>query len=310
MLRNDAIQLPAEHHVNVQDYHGVAVDSKGRVYIGYHSSQVNENTRCVARFNYSPQANPPFQFDRFLGTHKWVSGRLHGLNIILNEQGQERLLLVYNKQKVILCDLEGQIKQKGFQVLHRVFGKASDGNKSSKSKGIGIFDGYKSNIFHELDLLDGHLTGHHTGCKGHSHGQTNTAHGVGLDPDGNYVVADRGNQRLTWWNPDMTPLMISGKQKQMSMQGFEVCNIAFQDDVAVVPALNSRLAILGLSSTNESGLELLSQLDIPKAYIEKGYDGVHDANFTLDHKYIVVAVWQRNKQVAPTLFALQRIESP
>ncbi len=307
-LRTDAIALPAEHHANVQDYHGVAVDAKGRVYIGYYSSKANDHTRTVARFTYDPKANPPFKLDKFLGTKDWVAGRLHGLNIVRNDAGQERLLLVYNKHRVILCDLDGHVENKGFAVEHKHFGKATDGNRARHTHGFGIFDGYKSNKFVELKQ-NGALAGTITGGRGKGNGQTSTAHGVGVDPEGHFVVADRGNQRLTWWKSDLHPLMVGDKQKQMAMKGFEVCNVAFAGNVAVVPALNARLAIIGPDPAGQAGYKILSSLVIPPAFIQKGYDGVHDANFTPDHRYIVVAVWQRKRNVPPRLFALERVGS-
>jgi hypothetical protein len=134
-----AIALPQGHHPNVQDYHGVAVDSKGRVYIGYYSKKSTKETRAVARFSYHPDSDQPFRFDRFLGDSTWNDHRLHGLNIINLANGEERLLIVYNKQKVILCDLEGNIDvPNGFKILNKNFKKASDGNYSPKSKNITI----------------------------------------------------------------------------------------------------------------------------------------------------------------------------
>ncbi|MDX1565014.1 MAG: hypothetical protein R3236_06385 [Phycisphaeraceae bacterium] len=307
-LRTDAIGLPAEHHTDVQDYHGVAVDSKGRVYIGYYSSKVRDHTRTVARFTYHPKANPPFRFDRFLGTKEWVAGRIHGLNIVRNDAGEQRLLLVYNKHRVILCDLDGNIENKGFHVQHKHFGKASDGHRARGTEGVGVLDGYRSNKFVELSLKDGRPTGRITGGRGKGDGKTSTAHGVGIDPDGRFVVADRGNQRLTWWKKDLSPLMLGDRQKQMSMKGYQVCNVAFTGKVAVVPSLNARLAIIGPDPGSETGHKILSSLVIPPDLVRKGYDGVHDANFTPDHRFIVVAVWQRKRSVPPRLFALERIQ--
>jgi hypothetical protein len=308
-LRTDAITLPTDHHADVQDYHGIAVDSTGRVYVAYYCSKVKDHTRTVARFTYDPKATPPFKLDKFLGTKEWVSGRIHGLNIIRNDAGEERLLLVYNKQRVILCDLDGNVDKVGFAVKHKHFGKATDGHRAKGTKGVGVFDGYKSNKFLELALHDGTLTGKTSGGRGNGDGKTSTAHGVGIDPAGQFVVADRGNQRLTWWKNDLTPLIVDGTQKQLPMKGFEVCNVAFQGEVAIVPALNARLAIIGPDKTAAIGFRILSSLIIPKEYVAKGYDGVHDANFTPDLKYIVVAVWQRSRKIAPTLFALERVTS-
>jgi hypothetical protein len=65
--------------------------------------KVDESTRTLARFDYKPEEAVPFPFDRFLGDKSWVAGRVHGLNTITTPDGDERLLLVYNKKRTILC---------------------------------------------------------------------------------------------------------------------------------------------------------------------------------------------------------------
>ena len=215
-----AIQLPEKHASKVQDYHGVAVDSQGRVYVGYYTKSANSETRSVARFTYNPNTNPPFKFDKFLGDASWVPNRIHGLNIFQNSKGEDRLLLVYNKQQVIVCDTDGNIdKEEMFNVKHKVFKKASDGHKSPKSKDILVYDGYATNKFHGLAINGGMLTGHSHGGKGKGVDKTNTAHGVGVDPQGNYVIADRGNKRLVWRSPDFKPILSKKNQ-------FEILQLA------------------------------------------------------------------------------------
>ena len=61
------------------------------------------------------------------------------------------------------------------------------------------------------------------------------------------------------------------------------------------------------STKSECGYEITSTLVMPKDLIQKGYDGIHDVNFTNDLKYLIVAVWQRKRNVPPTLFALKRL---
>jgi hypothetical protein len=307
----DAIELPKAHASGVQDYHGVAVDSLGRVYVGYYSKKVDSKTRSVARFNYDAASTSPFTFDRFLGDSSWVPNRVHGVNIIGNSQVGERLLLVYNKQQVILCDLDGNVDKKGtFLIKNKVFKKASDGNKSPKSESIGIYDGYATNKLYELKLNDGSLTGHVHGAKGRKADHTDTAHGIGVDPNGDYVIADRGNKRLVWRSPDFKPRMSKKnpfKQLQLATPGLEVCNVQFKGDVAVVPCLNAKIAILEKSDKEECGYALSTVLSMPKELIKLGYDGIHDVNFSNDMKYLIVAVWQRKKNIPPKLFALRRL---
>ncbi len=308
----NSISLPVDHIANVQDYHGVAVDSKGRVYIAYYSKKQTKETRAVARFNYTPNGDTPFTFDRFLGDLSWVDGRVHGLNIIQNDKGEERLLLVYNSRKVILCDLDGKIDvDDSWMIKHKVLGKASDGNRSPLSKHIGVYDGYKSNILHELHLHDGARTGLKHGGKGSGFDQTSTAHGIGVDLQGRYVVADRGNKRLLWQNPNFEPIRSKedrNKQLQLPTPGLEVCNVSFSaDGSAVLPALNARIGFLKKSNKTECGYEMDGFITMPNALVKRGYDGIHDVNFSLDKKYLIVAVWQRTRKIPPRLFTLRRI---
>lgn len=305
------IQLPENHAEKVQDYHGVAVDSQGRVYVGYYTAQPDKDSRTIARFNYNPGQEPPFEFDRFIGDENWIAGRLHGLNIIKTKEGQERLLVVYNTHLVILCDLDGNIdRENTFKAQHKQLKKASDGNYSPLSAHLAIYDGYATNILHKI-TFDGKKTGGTFGGKGKGLDKTNTAHGIGLDPAGNYVIADRGNKRLVWRNPDFSAKVSksdSKRQVQLATQGLEVCNVQFKEDYAVLPCLNSRIAFLKKSTTEECGYELDSYFSMPDHLIKKGYDGIHDVNFSIDGNYLIVAVWQRNRKIPPQLFALKRVE--
>jgi hypothetical protein len=309
----EGISIPKSHQDHVQDYHGVAVDDKGRIYIAYYSSKQTKATRTVARFNYTPTEKNPFTFDRFLGDSSWVAGRVHGLNIIKNDQGEERLLLVYNSQKVILCDLDGNVdKADSWIVKHAQFGKATDGNRSPLSTHLGVYDGYKSNLLHPLHIHDGSRTGHKHGGRGKGLEKTNTAHGIGVDLEGRYVVADRGNKRLVWLNPEFQPLKSkndASKQLQLATPDLEVCNVQFSSDgSAVLPALNAKIGFLKKSIKSECGYVIDGSITMPADLVKLGYDGIHDVNFSIDKKFLIVAVWQRNRATPPRLFALKRVE--
>ncbi|MCH2209473.1 MAG: hypothetical protein MK132_26935 [Lentisphaerales bacterium] len=312
-FKPNAIQLPREHAELVQDYHGIAVDKQGRVYVGYYTWKANKETRAVARFIYQPDQTPVFKFDKLLGNASWNKNRLHGLNIVTMPNGQERLLLVYNKQQVILSDLDGNTSvEYSFNITDKAFKKASDGHYSPKAKNIGVYDGYASNKLHEIKPEDGGMTGHSHGKKGKGYEETNTAHGMGVDPNGNYVVADRGNKRLVWRNPDFSPMASEkgpNQHVQLATPGLEVCNVQFKDDFAILPCLNSSLAFLKKSNSAECGYELDSSFKMPQELIKEGFDGIHDANFSIDNKYVIVAVWQRKRNIPPTLFALKKLGS-
>jgi hypothetical protein len=162
-----------------------------------------------------------------------------------------------------------------------------------------------------IDLKTGAINNKTESGRGNADAKTNTAHGIGVDPEGNYVIADRSNSRLVWRNSDLSPLMIKDvngklKQKQLAMPGLEVCNVAFKGQYAVVPCLNASIAIIGPHPENAGHYKILSKFKMPGEYIDLGYDGIHDANFTNDLNYIVVSTWQRKKNIAPRVFVLQR----
>ena len=74
-----------------------------------------------------------------------------------------------------------------------------------------------------------------------------------------------------------------------------------------MPCLNAKIAFLKKSTKEECGYEIAAVLTMPKELVKQGYDGIHDINFSKDMKYLIIAVWQRNKKTPPRLFALRKV---
>jgi hypothetical protein len=308
------IRLPAEHESNTIDYHAVARDRLGRIYVLYNSHDRSPGTRALARFHYhsnQPNGHDRCEFDTFLGTRDWADGTPHGMNISCRRNDdrsevEELLTIVNNDGTVILADLEGKVFWRQFRTEAGPKAPTTAVATASGST-IGVVDGYGTNSNFVYSGSTGQIF-KVTGSEGSRDGQSLTNHGVDLDPDGNFVVADRGNTRLTWWSADtFEPIMISGTQKKLEMPGLEVCNVSFLDRFAVVPCLNSRLAFLAPDHDALSGYKIASVISMPSALIAAGIDGIHDAEFTADGRYVIVSVWERNRgnRRIPTLTAFK-----
>ena len=76
-----------------------------------------------------------------------------------------------------------------------------------------------------------------------------------------------------------------------------------------MPCLNASRAFLEKSATEECGWKIASSFKMPKDLIRKGYDGIHDANFSVDGKFVIVAVWRRGKKGQARLFVLKKLDT-
>jgi hypothetical protein len=308
------IRLPAGHEEHVIDYHAVARDSCGRIYVLYNSLQRFPHTRALARFHYlydEQNGEGRFVFDTFLGTRAWAEGTVHGLSISREVRpdgsaGEEQLLIVNNDGTIILADLDGNVR---WQLSLNDDGplKPTAAVAATRSASFGVVDGYGNNANFVYSSWSGEIVAV-TGAKGSGDGQSSTNHGVDVDPDGNFVVADRGNTRLTWWTADtFEPIVTRGLQRRLDMPELQVCGVSFLENRAVVACLNSKLAFLAPDEHGAAGYKVVAVFELPEALIAAGIDGVHDAEFTPDGRYVVVAVWERRRaeRQIPTLTAFK-----
>jgi hypothetical protein len=309
------IRLPCGHEEWAIDYHAVARDSLGRIYVLYNSARRFNYTRALARFYYAYDREADagcFVFDTFLGTRELADGTVHGMNIFFAHDGKggiggnERILIVNQDRTISLLDLDGR------QIwCKRHDGRAPDQPTTGvglKSKPvIGVVDGYATSLNFLFDAADGTIVGC-TGRKGSGDGELNQNHGVDVDRNGDLVVCDRKNTRLTWWRgEDFQPQYVGRAQKKLDMPGLEVCNASFLGNFAVVPCLNSTLAFLGPDADHSSGYKVISLARMPQELIDAGLDGIHDAELTADGRYVIVAVWERHpeRRQLPTLTAFR-----
>jgi hypothetical protein len=306
------IRLPLDHERRVIDYHAIARDNQGRIYVLYNSNQRAADTRALARFHY--EGDSPGQeriiFDTFLGARDWADGTPHGLNIsrCRNTDGlvEELMAIVNNDGTIILADLDGRERWR--------HAPSPDGPKAPTSAvaaidadSVAVVDGYATNSNFLFSKLSARIV-NKTGSEGCDDGQSKTNHGIDLDPDGHFVIADRGNTRLTWWTAEsLVPLMYGQRQVTLDMRGLQVCNTSFLGRYAVVPCLNSKLAFLAPDGGTTSGYRVAAVITMPHELIAAGIDGIHDAEFTPDGRFIIVAVWERHRteRQIPTLTAFR-----
>jgi hypothetical protein len=310
------IRLPQDHERRVIDYHAVARDSLGRIYVLFNSIERGANTRALARFRYD-NASPGEEsivFDTFLGTRDWAEGTPHSLNISRCKKSDgsfdELMAIGNNNGTLILADLEGGERWRR--------DLTADGPQAPTcavaaidADAVAVVDGYATNINYQFAKSSGQLL-KTTGAQGSGDCESFTNHGVDLDPDGQLVIADRGNTRLTWWSADsLEPIVKKNRQVILDMPGLEVCNTSFLGQHAVIACLNSKLAFLAPDEDSTSGYRVEAVITMPPELIAAGIDGIHDAEFTPDGRYVVVAVWERRRteRRIPTLTVFRVIRN-
>lgn len=295
------IRMPAGHEEYVVDFHGIARDSQGRIYVLYNSLQRFPHTRALARFHYVyDEASDKGRcvFDSFLGTRAWAEGTVHGLHIgrrtLPDGSLEECIVITNNDGTLILANIDGEeIWQRSLIGSGPTAPTAASMSRSGEV--IGVVDGYGTSHNFLVRAADGEIFST-SGAKGSNDCQSFTNHGIDLCPDGSFVVADRGNRRLTWWNGEtLEPISVNGQQRKLDLPGLEICGIAFFERFAVVPCLNSALTFLAADAADAPGWRLLGSVSMPKELRDAGIDGIHDAEFTADGRYIVIGVWERHR---------------
>lgn len=306
------IRLPAEHEQRTIDYHAVSRDSLGRIYVLYNSVDRTEKTRALARFHYraDESGKEQFVFDTLLGTREWANGTPHGLNINLCQLADgseaELMTVVNNDGTIVVADLD--CREIWRHSLSADGPQAPTSAVASKDADLmGVVDGYATNVNYIYSTSSGRLV-KSTGSEGSGDGQSKTNHGIDIDPDGRLVIADRGNTRLTWWTADgFEPLVKNGRHVTLEMPDLQVCNTSFLGRHAVVPCLNSKLAFIAPDPSAASGYRVVAAITMPPQLVAAGIDGIHDAEFTPDGRFVIVAVWERRRteRKLPTLTAFR-----
>ena len=226
--------------------------------------------------------------DRFLGAH--------GLTLVV-ENGQEVLWLTdQHSAEVAKFTLDGRELMRIAKPNHPAYAKP-DARYSptwvaveEQSGDIWVADGYGQSLVHRHDRT-GRWLGAIDGTEPDALGRFSCPHGIGFNPRGELVVADRGNKRLQIY--DRSGRFLRG----VSGVYHSPCSFAFMGDLMLVPELGTGVKLV------RNDAEVLADLgDHPGISAVKGWpnlagtehvrDGVfnspHGACFTREGDILVV----------------------
>lgn len=218
------------------DTHGVAQDSKDRIYIAH---TVHEG---------SPKGDAILVFDKhgkFLNS--WgerFRGGAHGLDL-RKEGGQEFLYHCdIAHRQIVKTTLDGTVVwEKGVPEEPGVYSKDAAYIPTNIAFGTNgdfyVADGYGSNWIHQYDLKANYIRTF--GGPGKDPGKVLQPHGIWMDTrykEPRLVVADRANNRLQYFTPD-------GKHIGFVTDGMrQPCHFSIRGDLLLVPDLKSVVTIL------------------------------------------------------------------
>ncbi|MGK0187287.1 MAG: hypothetical protein ACI9R3_003073 [Verrucomicrobiales bacterium] len=226
-------ELPHGYHYGGAS-HGIAVDSKGMVYVTHHGGP-------GSIFVFDPQG----KFVRAMGFYHTIkgSGRGHGIDI-RKEEGGEFLYLspddgIFGFTK---ATLEGDVvwavdvpKESG---KYAEKARYRPTNVSFHPDGdVFLGDGYGSNLIHRY-TQDGRYVSTF-GATGSGKGEFNTPHGQWLDTrDGTpkTVIADRANSRLQY-------MSLEGEHLGFVEGLLFPADVDIQGDLMMVPDLHARISL-------------------------------------------------------------------
>jgi hypothetical protein len=218
------------------DTHGLAQDSKGRIYLSHtvHPDSASPNGVCVfdEQGKFLTSWGPEFK------------GGSHGLDI--RKEGREEFIYHCdtNRRLVVKTDLGGK-------VVWEIGAPAASGKYDDQRPYIptnvafgpdGSFfvaDGYGSNWIHKYDRDANYVKTF--GGPGSEPGQVQQPHGIWLDDRGRnpyLVVADRANRRLQYLDFD-------GKSVGFVTEGMRLpCHFSLRQGELLVPDLQSVVTVL------------------------------------------------------------------
>lgn len=268
------------------DTHGVAQDSRGRIYIAHtvNGASKNSDTICV----YTEKG----EFIKSWGPQ--FKGGAHGLDI--RREGLEEFIYHCDvaHRKVTKTTLDGEViwtldAPKGSGKYDRGEPFIPTNVAFSPNGDFYVADGYGSNWIHHYDIQANYLKTF--GGFGDAPGKVKQPHGLWLDNRGRdplLAVADRANRRIQYFDLD-------GNHHSFSKEGMRLpCHFSIRDGVMLVPDLESVVTLLDhrnkpivhLGDGAPSGLRDKPRSDfIPGKFIHP-----HDAMF-LRNGDILVAEW-------------------
>lgn len=268
------------------DTHGLAQDSKGRIYLAHtvHSDSESKDAVCVfddkGRFVTS-------WGDRF-------AGGAHGLDIRKEKDGEFLYHCDTAHRVFVKTDLSGKvIWEKGMPVESNVYKDkmpfVPTNTAFAPNGDFFLADGYGSSFIHQYDIKGNYLRT--IGGSGDVAGKLNCPHGLYVDKRGKeplLAVADRGNRRIQYFNLD-------GEHVGFVKDGMrQPCHFDTRRDLLLVPDLDSVITLLDKDNKVVAQLGDGFPTDLrgkPRSeYIPGKFIHPHDAIF-LRNGDILVAEW-------------------
>jgi hypothetical protein len=234
VANHDWLTMP--DHILFGDTHGLAQDSRGRIYVGH---TVHPNSPCkdaIVVFDSNGRYITSWG-DRF-------AGGSHGLEIRREMDGEYIYHCDTRTRQVVKTNLDGKvIWERGAPDEVSAYRQGAPYVPTNVAFGpngaVYVTDGYGSDFVHEY-----HASGSYVrtfGGKGKEPGKLSNAHGIWVDNRGNepfIVVADRGNSRLQYFTLD-------GQHVKFVSDGMrQPCHMDIRGDVMLVPDLKSVVTLL------------------------------------------------------------------
>lgn len=268
------------------DTHGLAQDSRGRIYVAHtaHHNSIVKDAVCV----YSEQG----EFLTSWGAE--YRGGAHGLDI--RREGRREFLYHCDTQRrlVVKTDLDGKIVwSQGAPMQVEAYKSGQPFVPTNVAFGdnnrLFVADGYGSSYIHVYEA-DGTYVKTFAG-RGSEKGLTNSPHGIYLDRRGKeplLAVADRSNRRIQYFDQD-------GKHVAFVTAGMRLpCHFSERKGVLLVPDLDSVVTLLDEKNKVIAHLGDGAPSSLrgrPKEEFTKGkFVHPHDAIF-LRNGDILVAEW-------------------
>jgi len=268
------------------DTHGVAQDSKGRIYVAHtvNSESKSDDAICV----YDERG----KFQNSWGSR--FKGGAHGLDL-RREGGEEFLYHCDTAHRLVVkTRLDGTVVwEKG---TPDESGKYKNGEAFiptnvafSPNGDFYVADGYGSNWIHQYDQKGNFIRTF--GGSGSAPGQVSQPHGLWVDTrkkEPLLAVADRANRRIQYFSLD-------GKHVSFSSEGMRLpCHFSLRKELMLVPDLESIVTILDAENKPVAQLGDGKPTNLrgkPRAEFVPGkFIHPHDAMF-LRNGDILVAEW-------------------
>jgi DNA-binding beta-propeller fold protein YncE len=222
--------------IHYGDTHGLAQDSKGRIYLAHTVRADSPSKDAVCVFDEKGQFITSWG-DRF-------AGGAHGLDIRREKEGEFLYHCDTAHRLVVKTDLNGKILwEKGLPTEAGVYKEnmpfIPTNTAFAPNGDFFIADGYGSSFIHQFDSKGTYIRT--IGGQGDEPGKCRTPHGLHVDKRGKeplLAVADRGNHRIQYFTLD-------GKFVKFVTAGMrQPCHFDTRGDIMLVPDLDSVVTLL------------------------------------------------------------------